>query len=275
MSEPLAETAAAGRNALQAESVTLAYDRVPVVTDLDLTITAGSFTVLIGPNACGKSTALRGLARLLSPSDGRVLLDGRDIATRKTREIARELALLPQAPITPPSVTVADLVSRGRAPYQSLLRQYSREDERAVAAAMVATGVESLAERAVDELSGGQRQRVWIAVALAQETDILLLDEPTTYLDLAHQIEVLDLCARLHAEGRTLVVVLHDLNMAARYGTELVAFKAGRIVAQGAPEDVVTPRILSEVFGFEADVIPDPQTGTPLVVPHRPPHLAR
>ncbi|CAN5311936.1 ABC transporter ATP-binding protein [soil metagenome] len=275
MRAPTPEPADACSIVLEAEGVTLAYDKVPVVTDLDLTITAGSFTVLIGPNACGKSTALRGLARLLSPTGGRVLLDGRDIATRKTREIARELALLPQSPITPSGVTVADLVSRGRAPYQSLLRQYSREDERAVASAMVATGVQDLADRPVDELSGGQRQRVWIAVALAQETDILLLDEPTTYLDLAHQIEVLDLCARLHAGGRTLVVVLHDLNMAARYATELVAFTAGRIVAQGSPRDVVTPPILSEVFGLAADVIPDPQTGTPLVVPHRPPHLAR
>jgi len=260
-------------NALEAERVTLSYDRVAVVEGLELGIRTGSFTVLIGPNACGKSTALKGLARLLTPAAGRVLLDGRDIALRKTRDIARELALLPQAPLTPPSVTVADLVSRGRAPYQSLLRQYSREDERAVTAAMAATGIEDLADRPVDELSGGQRQRVWIAVALAQETDVLLLDEPTTYLDLAHQIEVLDLCARLHAAGRTLVVVLHDLNMAARYATELVAFKAGRVVAQGTPHEVVTPAIVREVFGLEADVILDPQTGTPLVVPHRPPHL--
>jgi iron complex transport system ATP-binding protein len=260
-------------DSLRAEGVTLSYNKVAAVEGLELGIRAGSFTVLIGPNACGKSTALKGLARLLTPASGRVLLDGRDIARRKTREIARELALLPQAPLTPPSVTVADLVSRGRAPYQSLLRQYSREDERAVTAAMVATGVEDLADRSVDELSGGQRQRVWIAVALAQETEVLLLDEPTTYLDLAHQIEVLDLCARLHAQGRTLVVVLHDLNMAARYATELIAFKAGRVVAHGTPHEVVTPGIVREVFGLEADVIPDPQTGTPLVVPHRPPHL--
>jgi iron complex transport system ATP-binding protein len=261
--------------ALTAENLTLAYGTTPIVQNLEFSVAAGSFTVLIGPNACGKSTALRGLARLLPPAGGRVLLDGRDIAHRKTREIARELALLPQSPLTPPNVSVADLVARGRAPYQSLLRQYSRDDERAVEAAMLATGVADLADVAVDELSGGQRQRVWIAVALAQETEVLLLDEPTTYLDLTHQIEVLDLCARLHAQGRTLVVVLHDLTMAARYATELVAFKEGRVIAQGTPREVVTPDILREVFALDADVINDPQSGTPLVIPRRPPHLDR
>jgi iron complex transport system ATP-binding protein len=259
---------------LAARNVTLSYDKVPRISGLDLDIAAGSFTVLIGPNASGKSTALKGLARLLSPTTGHVLLNGRDIARRKTREIARELALLPQSPITPPGVTVADLVSRGRAPYQSLLRQYSRDDERAVNAAMAATGVADLADQLVDALSGGQRQRVWIAVALAQETDILLLDEPTTFLDLTHQIEVLDLCARLHADGRTLVVVLHDLTMAARYATHLIAFREGRMVTQGTPRDVLTPETLRTVFGLDADVIDDPQSGTPLVVPRRPPHLA-
>lgn len=260
--------------ALSAQGLDLGYDDRLVVSGLDLAVRRGSFTALIGPNACGKSTALRGLARLLKPRGGTVLLDGEDIARRRTRDIARELALLPQAPITPPSVTVADLVARGRAPYQSLLRQYGVEDERAVKDAMAATGVADLADRDVDQLSGGQRQRVWIAVALAQATPVLLLDEPTTYLDITHQIEVLDLCARLHAEGRTLVVVLHDLNLAARYATELVAFREGAVVAQGSPADVITPEIVHRVFDLHCDVVPDPQTGTPLVVPRRPPHLA-
>ena len=266
-------TTSPAADVLVADDLGLAYNKTPIINGLDLHIRRGSFTALIGPNACGKSTALKGLARLLTPTHGKVILDGHNIATRKTRDIARELALLPQAPITPPSVTVADLVARGRAPYQSLLRQYSRDDDRAVREAMEATGVLDLADRSVDELSGGQRQRVWIAVVLAQETPVLLLDEPTTYLDLTHQIEVLDLCARLHAAGRTLVVVLHDLNMAARYATELVAFKSGAVVAQGTPAEVVTPTIVRRVFDLECDVIADPQTGTPMVIPHRPPHL--
>jgi iron complex transport system ATP-binding protein len=255
---------------LAASGLALGYARRTVVEGLDVAIPDGSFTVIIGPNACGKSTLLRALARVLRPRAGAVLLDGQDISTRPARAVARTLGLLPQSPLAPDGITVADLVARGRYPHQGLLRQWSEEDERAVAAAMADTGVADLARVAVDELSGGQRQRVWIAMALAQQTPLLLLDEPTTYLDIAHQLDVLDLCTRLHAEqGRTLVAVLHDLNHAARYATHLIALRAGRIVAEGPPADVVTPALIEDVFGLPCHVIPDPETATPLVIPRR------
>ncbi len=254
---------------LGAAGLRLAYDDRVVVDGLSVTVPDGSFTVVVGPNACGKSTLLRALARTLTPRAGAVLLDGRPITELASRDVARRLALLPQAPVAPESITVEDLVSRGRFPYQRLLRQWSPEDARAVAAAMAATGVADLARRPVQELSGGQRQRVWLAMALAQDTPILLLDEPTTFLDIAHQHEVLDLCADLHEAGRTLVAVLHDLNQAARYATHLIAMKDGRIVAQGPPAEVVTAERIVEVFGLACRVLPDPETGTPMVVPAR------
>ena len=252
---------------LATDGVTLAYDRLVVAEDLSVEIPAGSFTVIIGPNGCGKSTLLRALARTLKPRAGRVLLDGAPMAAMRTRAIARRLALLPQSPIAPEAITVGDLVARGRYPHQGLLRQWSPQDARAVAAAMAATEVTDLAERYVSDLSGGQRQRAWLAMALAQETDLLLLDEPTTFLDIAHQYEVMDLCARLHEEGRTLVAVLHDLNQAARYGSHVIAMRGGRVVAQGPPEEVVTESLVRDVFGLAARVVPDPETGTPMVVP--------
>ena len=253
---------------LRGEDLTLAYDERTITRDLDLEIPDGSFTVIVGPNACGKSTVLRALARMIRPRQGRVLLDGQQIHSLPSKEVARRLGLLPQTATAPDGITVADLVARGRFPHQRLLRQWSRDDARAVDAAMAATRVAELAERTVDELSGGQRQRVWIAMALAQETPILLLDEPTTYLDIAHQVEVLDLCAQLHEEqDRTMVAVLHDLNHAARYATYLVALKDGRVVAQGDPGEVVTADLVEEVFGLPCVVVPDPETGTPLVVP--------
>ncbi|NAZ77297.1 ATP-binding cassette domain-containing protein [Kineococcus sp. T13] len=253
---------------LRGEDLTLAYDSRTITRDLGIEIPDGSFTVIIGPNACGKSTLLRALARMLKPRSGSVYLDGERIQSLPSKEVARRLGLLPQTASAPDGITVADLVARGRFPHQKLLRQWSRDDERAVDAAMAATHVDQLADRTVDELSGGQRQRVWIAMALAQETPILLLDEPTTYLDIAHQIEVLDLCAQLHEEQqRTLVAVLHDLNHACRYATHLVALKEGRLMAQGAPADVVTAGLIEEVFGLPCVVIDDPETGTPLVVP--------
>lgn len=254
---------------LATEGVTLAYDRLVVAEDLTVAVPAGSFTVIIGPNGCGKSTLLRALARTLKPRSGRVLLDGAPMDALRTKAIARRLALLPQSPIAPEAITVADLVARGRYPHQGLLRQWSPEDARAVDAAMAATEVADLRDRYVSDLSGGQRQRAWLAMALAQETDLLLLDEPTTFLDIAHQFEVMDLCARLHEEGRTLVAVLHDLNQAARYGSHVIAMKAGRVVAEGAPEDVVTEALVRDVFGLAARVLPDPETGTPMVVPAR------
>lgn len=253
---------------LTAESVTLAYDQRVIAEDLSVEIPDNSFTVIVGPNACGKSTLLRALSRMLKPSTGRVLLDGQTIHSMPAKKVARTLGLLPQSSIAPDGITVGDLVARGRYPHQGLLRQWSREDERIVQESMAATRVAELADRYVDELSGGQRQRVWIAMALAQQTPLLLLDEPTTFLDIQHQLEILDLCAELHeTQGRTLVAVLHDLNQAARYATHLIAMRDGRIAAEGAPGDVVTAELVERVFGVRSQVIDDPETGTPLVVP--------
>jgi iron complex transport system ATP-binding protein len=253
---------------LVAEGLTLGYDGRRVVERLDVRIPSGRITCVVGANACGKSTLLRGLARLLRAEAGRVVLDGADIHRLRTREVATRLGMLPQQPVQPDGITVSDLVARGRFPHQSWLRQWSRDDELAVAGALVATGTADLADRPVDELSGGQRQRVWIAMTLAQGTDLMLLDEPTTFLDLAHQVEVLDLLAELNeTEGRTVVLVLHDLNQAARYSHHLVAMKDGRIVAEGSPADVVTEELVRDVFGLDCRVVPDPVTGTPMVVP--------
>ncbi|MEU1321023.1 ABC transporter ATP-binding protein [Streptomyces tibetensis] len=255
-------------NRLSAENVTLAYDQRVIAEQLSVEIPDQSFTVIVGPNACGKSTLLRALSRMLKPSAGRVLLDGNVIQSMPAKKVARTLGLLPQSSVAPDGITVADLVGRGRYPHQGILRQWSTEDEWVVKESMRQTGVAELGDRYVDELSGGQRQRVWIAMALAQQTPLLLLDEPTTFLDIQHQIDVLDLCAELHEEqGRTLVAVLHDLNHAARYATHLIALREGRVIAEGAPKDIVTAELVEEVFGLRCQVIDDPETGTPLVVP--------
>ncbi|MFE9497774.1 ABC transporter ATP-binding protein [Streptomyces collinus] len=255
-------------NRLSAENVTLAYDQRVIAEQLSVEIPDHSFTVIVGPNACGKSTLLRALARMLKPNRGRVLLDGQVIQSVPAKKVARTLGLLPQSSVAPDGITVADLVGRGRYPHQGILRQWSAEDERVVQESMAQTGVAELADRYVDELSGGQRQRVWIAMALAQQTPLLLLDEPTTYLDIQHQIDVLDLCAELHeTRGRTLVAVLHDLNHAARYATHLIALRGGEVIAEGAPNDIVTAGLVEEVFGLRCQIIDDPETGTPLVVP--------
>jgi iron complex transport system ATP-binding protein len=252
---------------LRADGVTLGYGGADVIRDLDLLVSPGEFTVIVGANACGKSTLLRGLARLLRPRGGVVILDGRSIQERKSVDVARVLGLLPQTSVAPDGITVGDLVGRGRYPHQGWFRQWSGADDEAVSVALESTGTADLVRARVDELSGGQRQRVWIARALAQETDVLLLDEPTAHLDLAHQVEIMDLLADLNARGRTIVAVLHDLNQAARYADRLVAMRGGRVVAAGTSEEVVTEALVEAVFGLAVQVMDDPVTGTPLVVP--------
>ncbi|MEV0456632.1 ABC transporter ATP-binding protein [Catellatospora methionotrophica] len=261
---------------IRAEGLTLAYDDRTVVSDLNLRIPPGRVTVVVGANACGKSTLLRALARLMRPVDGAVLLDGRAIHALPTRQVARQVGILPQTPVAPEGISVLDLVGRGRAPHQTWWRQWSAADEDAVAAALAATGMTELAHRPVDELSGGQRQRAWIAMAVAQQTPVLLLDEPTTYLDLAHQIDVLDLVTDLNRrDGRTVVMVLHDLNHACRYADHLVVMRDGRIAAEGDPATVVTAELVTAVFGLGCQVVPDPVTGTPMVIPLSRHHPAR
>ncbi|MFI5532909.1 ABC transporter ATP-binding protein [Kitasatospora sp. NPDC051853] len=260
--------AAASSSRLRAEDLTLAYDQRTVASSLSVSIPDRSFTVILGPNACGKSTLLKALARLIKPTAGTVHLDGAAIAGYRTREVARRLGLLPQSANAPSGISVSELVARGRYPHQGFLRQWSSEDEEAVTEAMRRTGVLDLADRPVDDLSGGQRQRVWLAMVLAQQTAILLLDEPTTFLDISHQFEVLDLCAELHEErGHTVVAVLHDLNQAARYATHLVVLGPdGTVAAEGAPAAVLTAELVERVFGLRCRVVPDPETGTPMVV---------
>lgn len=252
---------------LQAKDLTLRYDQRVISQDLSIVIPDGSFTVIVGPNACGKSTLLRALSRLLKPTHGSVILDGRSIHAMTGKDVAQRLGLLPQNAIAPDGITVADLVARGRYPHQSFLRQWSRADEEAVERAMAATNVTELSGRQVDELSGGQRQRVWVSMVLAQETPILLLDEPTTFLDIAHQIELLDLLADLNEEGRTIVAVLHDLNLACRYASHMVAMKDGTVVASGKPAEIVSPALVETVFNLPCVVMPDPESGTPMIVP--------
>lgn len=258
-------------NSLVAEGLTLRYDDRTVVDHLDVTLPEGRITVILGANACGKSTLLRGLARLLTPASGRVLLGGDDVRSLAPKVLARRVGFLPQAATAPGGVTVAELVARGRYPHQRLLQQWSPEDAEAVNRALRSTGVAALRNRALDELSGGQRQRAWIAMLLAQETPVMLLDEPTTYLDVAHQLEVLELCRRLNREqGRTVVLVLHDLDQACRYADNLVVMREGRVLATGVPEQVMTTGLVAEAFGLEALVQRHPVTGTPMVVPISP-----
>ncbi|KAB1103061.1 ABC transporter ATP-binding protein [Micromonospora aurantiaca] len=253
---------------LSTRDLVVGYEGRTVLDGLDLDLPADTFTVIVGPNACGKSTLLRTMARLLTPRRGAVLLDGAAIRDLPTRDVARRLGVLPQSPLVPEGITVADLVGRGRQPYQRWWRQWSAEDGRAVEEAMRLADVSALADRPVDTLSGGQRQRVWIAMTLAQDTDALLLDEPTTFLDLAHQVEVLDLLHRLRAErGRTVVAVLHDLNQAARYADHLIAMRDGAVVAAGEPREILTADLVRDVFGLDCVVVPCPVSGAPLVVP--------
>jgi iron complex transport system ATP-binding protein len=262
-------------HALRVEDLTLGYGDRTVIRSLDLVVPPGRVTAIVGANACGKSTLLRSMSRLLAPRDGRVVLDGRDVHRIPAKELARTLGLLPQSPIAPEGITVSDLVGRGRHPHQGLLSRWSREDDLAVAEALEATDTAALADRAVDELSGGQRQRVWIAMALAQRTDLLLLDEPTTFLDVSHQVEVLDLLTDLNrSRGTTVVMVLHDLNLAARYADQLIALADGRLHAAGPPSEVLTEECVRAVFGLESRVIVDPTSGRPLMLPLGRHHVA-
>ncbi|PIG95215.1 ABC transporter ATP-binding protein [Gloeocapsopsis sp. IPPAS B-1203] len=259
---------ASSPNRLSTQRLTLAYDKAAIIKNLDLAIPKGKMTALVGANGCGKSTLLRGLARLLKPRSGAVYLDAKDVFKLSTKQVAKQLGILSQSPVAPEGLTVKDLVACGRYPYQSWLQQWSPEDERLVELALATTAMTEFAERELDTLSGGQRQRAWIAMALAQDTEILLLDEPTTFLDLAHQIEVLDLLQELnHLQGRTLVMVLHDLNQACRYVDYLVALKQGGIYAHGTPQEVMTEEVVREVFGLDSRIIADPVAGTPMCIP--------
>ncbi|MGO1885624.1 MAG: ABC transporter ATP-binding protein [Citricoccus sp.] len=257
---------------LEAAEVTIGYDRAVISEGLSVTVPDQSFTAIIGPNGCGKSTLLRALARVLSPQRGLVLLDGKAISQYRSKEVARQVGLLPQSALAPEGMRVADLVARGRAPYQSMMQQWRSTDEEAVADALAATRLTELSGRFVDELSGGQRQRVWVAMLLAQQTPIMLLDEPTTFLDIAHQYELMELFRTFHEQGQTIVTVLHDLNQAARYADHLIVMRDGRVVTTGTPQEVITAELIESVFGLPSLVVPDQVTGTPSVVPLDPRH---
>ncbi|CDO03019.1 putative siderophore transport system ATP-binding protein YusV [Oceanobacillus picturae] len=254
---------------LTANDLTLGYGEDIIIDDLNLAIPKGEITVFIGGNGCGKSTLLRSLARLLKPKGGGVVLDGEDIAKVGTKDVAKKLAILPQSPVTPEGLTVNELVKQGRHPYRGFLKQWSKDDEEAVFNALQSTNMHHLKDRSVDSLSGGQRQRAWIAMTLAQETDTILLDEPTTYLDMTHQIDVLDLLFDLNEkDGRTVVMVLHDLNLACRYAHHIVAIKDKKVFAQGKPEEIINCNLVHEVFEMMCDVTFDPRFGTPMCIPH-------
>lgn len=256
-------------SAIKTEALTLSYGEHAIIEELDLAIPKGEITVFIGSNGCGKSTLLRSIARLLKPESGSVLLDGEAIAKLPTKEVARKMAILPQAPTAPEGLTVMQLVKQGRYPYQTWFKQWTEEDEQKVDAALAATGLSDLKHRPVDSLSGGQRQRAWIAMTLAQDTDVLLLDEPTTYLDMTHQIEILDLLFELNEnENRTIIMVLHDLNLASRYAHHIVALKNKKVFAQGKPEYIINCSLVKEVFQMDCEVTVDPLFGTPLCIPH-------
>ncbi len=250
------------------QEISTGYEERLILEDMNINVPAGKFSVLIGPNGCGKSTLLKSFARLLKPTKGNVLLDGKSIYELPTQHLARQIGLLPQSPIVPAGITVADLVARGRFPYQNLFGQLGKEDYEAISCAMEAMGIMDLADKNVDSLSGGQRQRVWIALVLAQNTDILLLDEPTTYLDIAYQVEILDCLAKLNkARKTTIVAILHDINLSIRYADHIFAMKKGKLIAEGNPKDIITPGLMQTIYGMDSTIINDPETGDPYVIP--------
>ncbi|WP_342479363.1 ABC transporter ATP-binding protein [Paenibacillus sp. FSL F4-0097] len=254
---------------LNTEELSIGYAEATIVKGLNLSIPTGKITALVGANGSGKSTILKTMARIMKPKSGTVMLDGKSIHNFSTKEVARQLAILPQNPTAPDGLTVSELVSYGRFPHQKGFGTMTAEDRNIISNALSVTGMESFHDRPIDRLSGGQRQRAWIAMALAQETDILFLDEPTTFLDMAHQLEVLQLLQKLNEEeGRTIIMVVHDLNHATRYAQHMVAIKSGTVVSEGSPTEVMTPDVLREVFGIEADIVPDPRTGVPLCLPY-------
>ncbi|MFF2911368.1 ABC transporter ATP-binding protein [Paenibacillus sp. NPDC057934] len=254
---------------LNTEQLSIGYSEATIVKGLNLTLPTGKITALVGANGSGKSTILKTMARIMKPKSGSVMLDGKSIHNLSTKEVARQLAILPQNPTAPDGLTVAELVSYGRYPHQKGFGTLTPEDRTIISNAIAETGMSDFHDRPIDRLSGGQRQRAWIAMALAQETDILFLDEPTTFLDMAHQLEVLQLLQKLNEEkGRTIIMVVHDLNHASRYAQHMVAIKSGTVISEGAPADVMTTPVLREVFGIEADIMPDPRTGVPLCLPY-------
>ncbi|CAG7638638.1 ABC transporter ATP-binding protein [Paenibacillus allorhizosphaerae] len=253
---------------LYTQQLDVAYEDRVIVKGLNLSIPTGKITALVGSNGSGKSTILKSMARIMKPKGGQVLLDGKSIHQQTTKEVARQLAILPQNPTAPDGLTVSELVSYGRFPHQKGFGSLTKEDKDVIHWAVEMTGMSEFADRPVDQLSGGQRQRAWIAMALAQQTDILFLDEPTTFLDMAHQLEVLKLLQKLNREeNRTIIMVVHDLNHATRYAQHMVAIQKGQVVSEGAPEQVVTKEVLRQVFGIEVDIVPDPRTGVPLCLP--------
>lgn len=253
---------------LSAQHITSGYDNRPIISDVNLTIPKNQISVIIGANGCGKSTLLKTFSRLVRPFDGQILLDGKAVTSLPSKKAAQIMGLLPQSPNAPEGIKVTDLVARGRFPYRQLLKNMSTEDFQAVEEAMEIMGITELADRSVDELSGGQRQRVWIALALAQQTDILLLDEPTTFLDISYQVEILDLLTDLNQKRKTtIVMVLHDINLSARYSHYLFAMQKGSLIAEGTPKEVITPGLMKEIYGLDCMVIEDPISKTPFIIP--------
>ncbi|HEY4623167.1 MAG TPA: ABC transporter ATP-binding protein [Solibacillus sp.] len=256
------------QHTLQAQNLHAGYEQKKILNDVHLSIPQNKMSIIIGANGCGKSTLLKTMARLIKPADGEVVLDGKSIHQMPPKQLAKTLGLLPQSPVVPEGITVADLVGRGRFPHQTLFGSWSKKDYEAVAEALEMMNITEFADRNIDELSGGQRQRVWIAMALAQQTDILFLDEPTTFLDITYQVEILDLLTDLNKKyGTTIVMVLHDINLSARYADYLFTMKNGRLIAEGTPQDIITSTLIRETFQLECSVITDPVSNTPLILP--------